>query len=313
MGTKFMDLRQLRSLVYVADSGSLSRAAEILRTSQPSLSQQIKELETELGLELFLRHARGVVLTEVGHTLYAHARSILKDVAFAKETVLNQTKNPRGKVSVGFPTSVCRGLAAALIRKVGELYPNISLHIIEAMTGTLDEWMQTARLDIAVLYDPRVFANISLHAVGIEDLMLVADSKNPILLRNSIGFTELGNIPVVLPGKQHGLRNLIEHMATREGITSNVVIESDSFSAIIELVKGGYMTIMPHFAMLQEIKAGLFGAIPIMDPTPSWRLSVVVSQGTINMSSSKAVAQILIDLIGAMIKDETWRARIITE
>jgi LysR family nitrogen assimilation transcriptional regulator len=308
-----MDLRQLRSLVYVADSGSLSRAAEILRTSQPSLSQQIKELEAELGLELFHRHARGVLLTEAGHTLYAHARSILKDVAFAKETVLNQTKNPSGKVSVGFPTSACRGLAAALIRKVEEQYPKISLHIIEAMTGTLDEWMQTARLDIAVLYDPRVFANISLHAVGIEDLMLVADNKNPILLRNSIGFTELENIPVVLPGKQHVLRNLIEHIATREGIKSNVVIESDSFSAIVELVKAGYMTIMPHFAMLQEIKAGLFGAIPIMDPTPSWRLSVVVSQGTINMSSSKAVARILIDLMGAMIKDETWRARIITE
>jgi len=308
-----MDLRQLRSLVYVADSGSLSRAAEILRTSQPSLSQQIKELEAELGIELFHRHARGVLLTEVGHTLYAHARTILKDVAFAKESVLNQTNNPSGKVSVGFPTSACRGLAAALIGKVEEKFPNISLHIIEAMTGTLDEWMQTARLDIALLYDPRVFANISLHAVGTEDLMLVADRKNPILLRNSIGFTELENIPVVLPGKQHVLRNVIEHMATREGITSNVAIESDSFSAIVELVKAGYMTIMPHFAMLQEINAGLFGAIPIMDPTPSWRLSVVSSQRTINMSSSKAVALILIDLMGAMIKDGTWKGRIIAE
>jgi DNA-binding transcriptional LysR family regulator len=297
----------------VADSGSLSRAAEILRTSQPSLSQQIKELENELGIELFHRHPRGVILTDVGHTLYAHARSILKDVAFAKETVLNRTKNPSGKVSVGFPTSACRGLASPLIKKVEEKYPEISLHIIEAMTGTLDEWMQTARLDVAVLYDPRVFTNISLHAVGNEDLMLVANSTNPVLLRNSIGFTELQNIPVVLPGRQHVLRNLIEHIATREGITSNVVIESDSFSAIVELVKAGYMTIMPHFAMLQEIKAGLFGAIPIMDPTPSWQLSVVVSQRTINMYSSEAVARILIDLMHSMIKEGTWKARIVVE
>jgi len=308
-----MDLRQLRSLVYIADSGSLSRAAEILRTSQPSLSQQIKDLEAELGMELFHRHARGVFLTEVGHTLYAHARSILKDVAFAKETVVNQSRNPSGKVLVGFPTSACRGLSAALIEKVKANYPNISIHLIEAMTGTLDEWMQNARLDIAVLYDPRVFANISLHPVGIEDLVLVADSKNPILHRNSIGFSELESIPLVLPGKQHVLRNYIEHLSTRNGITPRVIIESDSFNAIVELVKAGYMTIMPHFAMLQEIKAGLFGTVAIMNPTPNWRVSVVVSQRPINMLSTEAVARVLIELMRNLIHDGTWRARALSE
>lgn len=308
-----MDLRQLRSLVYIADSGSLSRAAEILRTSQPSLSQQIKDLEAELGIELFHRHARGVLLTETGHTLYVHARSILKDVAFAKETVIMQSRNPSGRVSVGFPTSACRGLSAALVEKVKEKYPSISIHLIEAMTGTLDEWMQTSRLDIALLYDPRVFANISLYPVGIEDLMLVADSKNQILHRNSIGFVELEAIPVVLPGKQHVLRNYIEHLATRNGITPRVIIESDSFNAIVELVKSGYMTIMPHFAMLQEINAGLFGAVPIMDPTPNWRFSVVVSQRTINMMSTNAVAAILIELMRDMIDNGTWKARALSD
>jgi DNA-binding transcriptional LysR family regulator len=63
-----MDFRQLRSLVYVADCGSLSRAAEILRTSQPSLSQHIKHLEAELGVQLLHRHSRGVTLTELGHS-----------------------------------------------------------------------------------------------------------------------------------------------------------------------------------------------------------------------------------------------------
>jgi LysR family nitrogen assimilation transcriptional regulator len=308
-----MDLRQLRSLVYIADSGSLSRAAEILRIAQPSLSQQIKDLEAELGVELFHRHARGVLLTEVGHTLYAHARSILKDVAFAKETVAMQLRNPSGKVSVGFPTSVCRGLSSALIEKVKEKYPNISIYLIEAMTGTLDEWMQIARLDIAVLYDPRVFANISLYPVAIENLMLIADSKNQILHRNSIGFAELDNIPVVLPAKQHVLRNYIEHLATRNGITPRVVIESDSFNAILEMVKAGYMTIMPHFGMLQEINAGLFGAVPIVDPTPSWNISVVVSQRTINMHSTDAVAKTLIELMRDMIQSGTWRAQTLSD
>lgn len=308
-----MDLRQLRSLVYIADSGSLSRAAEILGTSQPSLSQQIKDLETELNVKLLHRHARGVVLTELGHKLCAHARVILKDVAYARETILTQSKSPSGKVLVGIPTSACRGLAGSLIEHCAKKYPNISIHIIEAMTGTLDEWIQTARLDVAVLYDPRAFANISLHGMGTEDLMLIADSNNVILRRSSVNFSEFEHIPVVLPGKQHVLRNLIERLATRQGITTNVVIESDSFSTIVELVKAGYMTIMPHFAMFQEISAGRFGAVAITDPTPTWRFSTVVSQRAINMPSTEAVAQVLIELVRSMIKDGTWRARIIAE
>lgn len=308
-----MDLKQLRSLVYIADSGSLSRAAEILRTSQPSLSQQIKGLEAELGIRLLHRHARGVVLTELGHTLCAHARVILKDIAYAKETILTQSKIPSGKVSVGFPTSACRELAARLIERTAEKYPNISIHIIEAMTGTLDEWIQTARLDIAVLYDPRAFATTALHGMGTEDLMLIADRNNTILRRESVRYSELEHIPIVLPGKQHVLRSLIERLASRQGITPNVVIESDSFSAILELVKAGYMTVMPHFAMLEEINAGLFGAVSIVDPTPTWRFSTVVSQRTINMPSTKAVAQVLIELVRSLIEEGTWKARVIDD
>ena len=90
------------------------------------------------------------------------------------------------------------------------------------------------------------------------------------------------------------------------------MIESDSFAAIVEMVKAGYMTIMPHFAMLQEIKAGLFGAVPIMDPTPNWSFSVVVSQRTINMLSTEAVAKILVDLMRDLIQGGTWKARLLS-
>ena len=305
-----MDLRQLRSLVYIADCGSLSRAAEILRTSQPSLSQQIKHLEAELGVALLHRHARGVTLTELGHAFCDHARTIMKDVERAKETIVTQSKSPGGKVSVGFPTSACRGVSAHLIKAVAERYPNISLHILEAMTGTLDEWVQLGRLDVALLYDHKAFANISLTEVATEDLMLVADRKNKILRRSYVTFSELETLPVVLPGKQHVLRNLIERLSAREGIVPNVVIESDSLTAIIQLVRAGYMTIMPHFAMLDEIKREEVGTVPITDPTPSWRLSAVVSQRTINIRSSEVVAQTLIEIIRSKIKSGIWKARI---
>jgi LysR family nitrogen assimilation transcriptional regulator len=307
-----MDLRQLRSLVYIADCGSFSRAAEILRTSQPSLSQQIKHLEAELGVELLHRHARGVTLTELGHAFCAHARTIMKDVEQAKEEITAQADSPSGKVSVGLPTSACRGIASHLIRIVSDKYPNISLHILEGMTGTLDEWVQLGRLDVALLYDHKAFANIDPTEIMLEDLMLMAGKGNPILQRAQISFSELQALPIVLPSNQHVIRNLIERLAARENIVPNVVIDCDSLPGIIDLVRNGYMTVMPHFAMLEEINRNEVGAVAITNPTPFWRLSTIVSQRTINSRSAQFVAKTLVETIRTLVADGTWQARLNT-
>jgi LysR family nitrogen assimilation transcriptional regulator len=307
-----MDLRQLRSLVYIADCGSFSRAAEILRTSQPSLSQQIKHLEAELGVELLHRHARGVTLTELGHAFCAHARTIMKDVEQAKEEITAQADSPSGKVSVGLPTSACRGIASHLIRLVSDKYPNISLHILEGMTGTLDEWVQLGRLDVALLYDHKAFANIDPTEIMLEDLMLMAGKGNPILQRAQISFSELQALPIVLPSNQHVIRNLIERLAARENIVPNVVIDCDSLPGIIDLVRNGYMTVMPHFAMLEEINRNEVGAVAITNPTPFWRLSTIVSQRTINSRSAQFVAKTLVETIRTLVADGTWQARLNT-
>jgi DNA-binding transcriptional LysR family regulator len=307
-----MDLRQLRSLVHIADCGSLSRAAEILRTSQPSLSQHVKHLEAELGVELLHRHARGVTLTELGHAFCAHARTIMKDVERAKEEITAKSNSPSGKVSVGLPTSACRGIASHLMRVVSDEYPNISLHILEGMTGTLDEWVQLGRLDVALLYDHKAFANIDPTEIMLEDLMLMAGKGNPILRRDHISFSELQALPIVLPSNQHVIRNLIERLAARENIVPNVVIDCDSLPGIIDLVRNGYMTVMPHFAMLEEINRNEVGAVAITNPTPFWRLSTIVSQRTINSRSAQVVAKTLVDVIQALVADGTWQARLNT-
>lgn len=305
-----MDVKQLKALIYISDCGSLTRAAEIMRTSQPALSQQIKALEVDLGVELLRRHARGVTMTDMGRLFCEHARTILKDIDRAKQMIATQAKDPTGKVSVGLPTSACRGVSAHLIGAVAKRYSNLSLHIIEAMTGTLDEWVQLGRLDVALLYDHKAFENVAWTEMMVEDLMLVARTADPILKRRSVRFSELKSFPIVLPGAAHVLRNIIDHIAAREGIKPNVVIESDSLTAISQLVKSGYMTIMPHFAMADEIKRGEMNAIRITNPTPSWRMSVVVSKRTINAQSSEAVAGVLAEVIHSMVKSGVWKAKL---
>jgi LysR family nitrogen assimilation transcriptional regulator len=175
-----MDLRQLKYFVQIAETGNFSRAAEVLRIAQPSLSQQIKRLEKELGVPLFVRHARGVTATEHGQQLYDHARRILQEIDDAKDALHSQTSDPSGRVSIGLATSACRGLSMPLLRVMAERLPNVTVHLVEAMTGYLDELIQAGRLDVALLYDHKAFEHVAWTEMITEDLMLFVPAKSPI-------------------------------------------------------------------------------------------------------------------------------------
>lgn len=307
-----MDLRQLRYFVQIAESGNLSRAAEVLRVAQPSLSQQVRNLEDELGVELLFRHARGVTPTEQGLTFYEHARRILHEVERTKEIVGSQGKSPSGRVSVGLPTSACRGVSVPLYESIAAALPGISLHIVEAMSGTLDEWIQTGRLDVALLYDHKAFEHVAWTEMMVEDLMLFVPARHPLAGMGHVAFANLFQLPlpIVLPGRPNVLRVVIEQLAARHDVDLKA-IDCESLPAIAELVRSTrFAAIMPHFALSAEIDRGEMVAVPICDPTPSWRLSVVVSQRTLNGRGSGGVAKLLAGVIADLVDRGVWRARL---
>jgi len=305
-----MDVKQLRYFVQIAESGSLSKAAALLHIAQPSLSQQLKGLEQELGVELLVRHPRGVTPTDLGMLFCEHARSILKELDRAKEIIQTRAKTPVGRVSVGLPTSACRGLSLRLKKAVETVHPGISLHIIEAMTGNLDEWIQLGRLDVALLYDHKAFENVAWTEMMAEELMLLAASNAPLANAARVTFREVADLPLVVPGRPHVLRVVLESSAARAGKRLRNVTDCDSLTAIIQLVRDGCYTILPHFALAEEISRGEIVAIGIVKPTPSWRLSVVLSRRTINYRASEAVADVMANEIKTMVQSGIWQAKL---
>ena len=225
-----MDLRQLRYFLQIAESGSLSKAADQLRIAQPSLSSQLRGLEDELGVELLVRHSRGVTPTDLGKLLCDHARAILGDIERAKEIVQSRSKDPVGRVSVGLPTSACRGLSLRLFKAVAERHPGISLHLVEAMTGNLDEWLQIGRLDVALLYNHKAFENVAWTEMMVEDLSLLVSAKAPLANTGKISFTDLAKLPIAVPGRPHVLRSVIESCAAGAGVKLENAIDCDSLT-----------------------------------------------------------------------------------
>jgi LysR family transcriptional regulator, nitrogen assimilation regulatory protein len=122
-----MELRQLRYFVAIVDHGSLSRAALVLHVAQPALTQQLRQLEEELGAQLLHRSAQGVVSTDAGKVFYDHAQAILKQVADARSAV-TQSARPSGSVTMGLPHSISGALALPLLTAAREQYPDITLH-----------------------------------------------------------------------------------------------------------------------------------------------------------------------------------------
>lgn len=304
-----MDLRQLRYFVKIAELGSFSRASELLRIAQPSLSQHIRNLEEELGVDLFTRHARGVTLAPAAQEFYEHARRILVSVERAREVIQCPGTEKPEKVTLGLSTTAARNLFLPLFRSLSAHEPNVILHLIEGMPGRLDEAVKAGRLDVALLYDHKAMEQVVEIEIMVEDFFLMVPARHELAQRRHFHFDELQRTPVVLPGRPHSLRNVIDRVAAQHDVEMTV-IDCDSLSAMMKLViDEGQKAIMPYSAFLEEIGNRKIVAIPIIEPTPSWRMSIVVSGQTCRPRGSAAVARALADVIAEQVRLGKWRAR----
>ena len=168
-----MDVRQLRYFLAIAEEGSISRAAERLGVAQPSLSQHIKNLEEDLGVELLVRSARGVSTTESGAVLVAHARGILRAVELAREDVRHLSTEPRGVVAVGLPSSVSMVLTVPLAETVRVDLPHVTLRTMEAMSGHVLNWLEEGTIDLGILFNAAGLRHLVVKELMVEDLYLI--------------------------------------------------------------------------------------------------------------------------------------------
>jgi LysR family transcriptional regulator, nitrogen assimilation regulatory protein len=308
-----MDLRQLRYVVQIADSGSLSRAAEVLNIAQPALSQHVRNLELELGVELFIRHSRGMLTSDIGAMFIERARQILQDVQDAKALVRGQADDPSGEIRIGLPTTVARTLSLPLVTALEALHPHIRLHIIEGMSGHLNEWVGDKRLEIALLYDPALYphsaADLTARPLLEEPFHLVSrEDGQPAQALLPIG--ELEAMPLVLPGRPHAIRALIDRFAEREGIRLGVTREADSLPTIIDLVAGGAWTLLPEIAVYREVEAGRLRLTPL-DRPPLRRLFAVWPSRHPQRRAIAIVLDTLFSIIAGMIDNGRWQAKLL--
>ncbi|MES2534521.1 MAG: LysR substrate-binding domain-containing protein [Pseudomonadota bacterium] len=303
-----MELRQLRYYVAIVDHGSLSRAARVLHIAQPALTQQIQNLEVELGAKLLHRSAQGVLATDTGKTFYEHALAILKQVDDAKAAVAQTTSNPTGSVALGMPQSVSGALALPLLKAVRETYPEITLQLTEELSGNLFEQLRSGRLNLAVLFDDGQLTVFEKTPLVEETMMFITCANSRFgITRSSIPLAKVVQLPLILPSLQHGVRPRIENVVRANTMALTNVIEINSVAILKSALLADLgVTILPTAPFLSEIERGLLSAYPITGATISRTIALCSSKNIPLTDAASAVERLVIDVTADLCRLGTW-------
>ncbi len=303
-----MELRQLRYFVAIVDHGSLSRAALVLHVAQPALTQQLRQLEDELGAQLLHRSAQGVLSTDAGKVFYEHAQAILKQVIDARSAVTQSTTRPSGNVTLGLPHSISGALALPLLMAAREHYPEITLQLTEELSGNLAEQLKSGRINLAVLFDDGQLSAFANTALVEEALMFICRSGSihePPGAR--IALADALAAPLILPAQPQGVRPLIENVARGAGLSLSNVTEINSIAILRSaLLADMGATILPVAPLLADVAAGAMRALPIDSPTISRSVILCASKNIPLTNAAAAVSRLVLQVTRALCDSGGW-------
>lgn len=303
-----MDVSQLRTVLHVAELGSLSRASERLRIAQPALSRQVRLLEAELGVRLFERHGRGMVPTEAGADVVRHARRVMAELDEIRATVAGDEAALRGHVSVGMPPTVADLISVPLVAAFRARHPEATLRIVSAYSASLLDWLQRGELNVAILYGTRPAASLRTVPLIEEPLSLIGPPG--AMLAGPVGIDAVARLALLLPSPGNGLRAIVEGWADAAGVALDVKVEADSYATLKALVENGHgYTILPPAPLTAERQAGRLTVAALAEPAPSRRLVLTMpAEREASRLTRYAAAAIETTALG-LVDAGTWPAR----
>jgi LysR family transcriptional regulator, nitrogen assimilation regulatory protein len=296
-----VNFKTLTSFVKAVDSKSLSAAAQQLRIAQPALSQHISLLEEHFEQKLLIRSKLGVTPTDAGRELYRHAVTMLKQLELAEYEVPRTANLMRGRVSVGLATySSVSVLAAPLVRRVREEYPNINLFINDNFGLVLSELVMAGAMDMAVIYGTPAVRSVKIQPLLQEELFLIAPPDSEFAAGGSepVVIAALADTELLLPSRMHMLRQLIDRAFEQAGVAPRVTAEIESVATLRQAIGAGLgATILP-WAVANTFEGAQPPAIRrVARPALHATVSMCVPQDKQLSEPALAVADILAQLV----------------
>lgn len=269
-------LRQLQYAVAVADTSSFRRAAERCRVSQPSLSAQIAAMEGAIGVRLFERTARRVLLTQAGRELIERARRVLAD-ADDLAAVAAGARDPLASVMrIGVIPTIAPYLLPEVTPAVRQAFPKLVPVWVEEKTGTLVRRLGEGSLDAAILAMEADLGPVESAVLAVDEFVLAAAVDHPVGRTDAPALPdELREVSVLLLEDGHCLRDQTLSFCARAD-ARELEFRATSLTTLVQMVTGGVgVTLLPRLAVPAETRRAQLRIRPFVDPAPHRTVALV--------------------------------------
>ncbi|MBO4122165.1 LysR family transcriptional regulator [Cupriavidus gilardii] len=297
----------LACFVCVANTQSISRAALELGADQSTVSRQIARLEAALDTRLFHRSGRGVVLTEAGHTLLGYARQVASTLAEAREAIRASTAQGPAQLVIAAQPTIANTAFASIGTALKQRFPATRLRFVEGLASPLLGWLAAGEVDVALLYLPEQHGALKVDVLLEEDLTLVTPTS-----WTHIGPTfpvrRLGEVPLILPSTEHGLRVLAEGLAARAGTSLTLALECDASNTVsMRLVEEGCgATLLPFAAVADRVAQGRLLSTRLADPVVTRQIALTVARNRPTVPGLWDVMQSVRQSVRTIVMSGAW-------
>lgn len=299
-----MEIHQLRYFVAVAQEGGFSRAAELARVAQPSLSQQIQKLEAEVGQPLFDRLSRGVSLTEAGQRLLPFARRILSDLNDARRCVDECHREAGGSVTVGIIPTVAPYVVRPLLRALSAAHPGVTVHILEDVTEHLVRALEDGELDLALVSTCRNAPGTHREFLTWEPLLMMVPQDHPATKKSRPPLQVLREEPFLALQESHCLTQQIERWCRLHKFTPKPTLPAAQLPTLVAMVAAGQgVSLLPAMAVAHERGQGC-AFLPLGELAPRREINLLRNPARFQSKAASVVATLAREIVSRAVHPE---------
>jgi LysR family transcriptional regulator, low CO2-responsive transcriptional regulator len=277
-----MEIRQLRSLIAIAETGTFTAAARRLKVTQAAISMQIRQLEDELGVQLFVRAPKRVRPTEAGETLATRARAILREYDSAIEELASLAASTHQRLRIGTAsTRVSAAPLPSILQRLKAQYPQAEVTVVSGTSEKLVRQILAGDIDVAFVSLPVEAADIETEALEKDALVVIASPDHPLAKRRVVTAALLAAEKLILSESGGNTRRLIDAFFSEARTKPSIAMELGRQAAINRMVEQRLgVSIAPIGAVRDEIESGRLISRPIEGASLSWQLGLAHLRST---------------------------------
>jgi DNA-binding transcriptional LysR family regulator len=269
-----LDIKHLQYFIEVANFNSFSRAADHLFITQPTISKMIKNLETELGVALFDRSRKQLILTDAGRIILEQAKLIDKAFKNLETELDNLTGLKKGHIRIGLPPIFDAHYFLKIVGSFHEKYPGITFQLVEDGSKKIEEDVGNNLLDVGVIVLPTKNDIFDYFSFMEEDLKLILHISHPLAEREEVNLADLANESLILFNKDFVLNDRIIYSCNSVGFNPHIISESSQRSFIEEMVASKFgVSLLPE-SVCQNLNKNV-KSVKIVNPSISWNLAII--------------------------------------